>query len=154
MGETKLGPARHVGLGTAERLQKGIPSWEKTPNIWLKTRNPRRDFGLKLWKTFVFVPRKKWMTNQIIWNEILTRKKTNNISLAFSYQTAINKSNEWFWSSLSSPVKTTNTRREFGVYLFAICFFSLTFFLLLRSVFIILHFCNHVQSAFRSYYCI
>lgn len=66
MGETKLGPARHVGLGTAERLQKGIPSWEKTPNIWLKTRNPRRDFGLKLWKTFVFVPRKKWMTNQII----------------------------------------------------------------------------------------
>ena len=66
MRETKLGPARHVRLGTAKGLEKGIPSWEKTPNIWLKTRNPHRDFGLKLWKTFVFVPCKKWMTNQII----------------------------------------------------------------------------------------
>lgn len=44
----------------------GIPTWEKTQNIWLKTRNPHRDFGLKLWKTFVFVPRKKGMTNRII----------------------------------------------------------------------------------------
>lgn len=45
---------------------KGIPSREKTWNIWLKTRNPHRDFGLKLWKTFVFIPHKKWMMNGII----------------------------------------------------------------------------------------
>lgn len=38
---------------------EGIPSWEKTWNICLETRNPHGGFGLKLRKTFVFVPRKK-----------------------------------------------------------------------------------------------
>lgn len=33
-----------------------IPCWEKAWIIWLKKRNPHRGLGLKLWKTFVFVP--------------------------------------------------------------------------------------------------
>lgn len=57
---------RTCRTGATEGQGEGIPSWEKTWHIWLKTRNPHRDFGLKLWKTFVFIPRKKWMTNRII----------------------------------------------------------------------------------------
>lgn len=41
---------------TTNREGEGIPHWEKAWNSWLKKRNPHRGLGLKLWKTFVFVP--------------------------------------------------------------------------------------------------